>query len=118
MATQGASEAAAGPIKPASPFKSFFLSRWRGDAPLNTVFWRDMIGFGTSLNILAGIFGIILIAAEAPSIITFLIFVALLPWNLFLFLSVWRIADNAKGENASLPKMAAAIWLGLMLCTG
>ena len=32
--------------------QGFIARRWRGDVPLRTVFWRDMLGVGTAVNVL------------------------------------------------------------------
>jgi hypothetical protein len=94
--------------------KSFFLSRWRGEAPLPVVFWRDMIAVGTAVNIVAAMTALILLAAEMTTAIVLAVYFAPLPWNLFLFFSVWRSAENTPGSAASLAKAAAAVWVVIM----
>ena len=102
------------PLKDAreAPAKSFLLSRWRGEVPLETVFARDMLIEGTLINILAAASGILLLVFGTPTPICVLIYFAPLPWNLFLFLSVWRSAENAGAVGA---KLGAVLWFMVML---
>lgn len=90
---------------------NFLRSRWRGEVPLDIVFWRDMIGVGTALNILAATTAILLLAAEVGMPFVLLVYFSPVPWNLFLFLAVWHSASNTGGPNASLAKAAAAAWV-------
>lgn len=94
--------------------KAFTLSRWRGQAPLDTVFWRDMIVLGTTLNAITALSAIGLLIAEAPTALALLVFFSPLPVNLFLFFSVWRSAGNSDGFGAVLARVGAAIWLALV----
>jgi hypothetical protein len=93
---------------------TFLRSRWRGEVPLGVVFWRDMIGVGTALNILSAMIALLLLAAEAGTPIVLLAYFAPVPWNLFLFFSVWRSASNTGGQHASLAKAMAAAWVLLV----
>jgi hypothetical protein len=95
--------------------KSFILSRLRGDAPLHTVFWRDMIIIGTGLNVLSLAALLVLVAAEAPD--RWQLAAQLSPhlWNLFVFFAVWRSATQLEGAMCSMIRMAAATWLALMI---
>lgn len=94
--------------------KSFLLSRWRGEAPLPTLFWRDMIIIGTALNAVAFLAAVLLLAFEAPTTIAVLVYFAPLPWNLFLFFSVWWSTNVSEEPGAMLMKVGAAIWLVLV----
>ena len=95
--------------------KSFLLSRWRGQAPLETVFWRDMIVIGTAINIAAALAALALLIYGAGTPAALAVHFAQAPWNFFLFLSVHRSADNAAGANVLAAKAGAALWLILML---
>lgn len=96
---------------PPASAKPFLRSRWRGEVPLPIVFWRDMIGVGTAINILFAMIALLLLAAGVDTPIVLLVYFAPLPWNLFLFFSVWRSADNTGGQHASLAKAVAAVWV-------
>jgi hypothetical protein len=98
-----------------SAVKAFTLSRWRGQAPLETVFWRDMIVLGTTLNAVAALGAIGLLIADAPTALALMVFFSPLPVNLFLFFSVWRSAGNSDGFGSVLARVGAAIWLALVM---
>jgi hypothetical protein len=95
--------------------KSFLLSRWRGQAPLETVFWRDMIVIGTAINIAAAVAVVALLIYGAGTPTALAVHFAPAPWNFFLFLAVYRSADNAAGANVLAAKAGAALWLVLMV---
>jgi hypothetical protein len=89
----------------------WILSRWHGDAPLGTVFWRDMLFVGTLINVATTLAAIGLLAIDAPTVPAVLVYFAPIPWNLLLFFSVWRSASKAPGLVATSAQVAAAIWL-------
>ena len=94
---------------------SFIMSRLRGDAPLHTVFWWDMVIIGTGLNVLATALALVLLAAEAPSSWPILAHLSPQPWNLFAFFAVWQSAGKIEGATRSPIRMSAVCWLALML---
>jgi hypothetical protein len=98
-----------------SAAKSFLLSRWYREVPLRTVFWRDMIGVATALNILTGLAGIVLLVSGFPVVIALSVHFGLLPWNIFLFLAVWRGADRIAQSEALMVRTLAAVWLVAMV---
>ncbi len=77
--------------------KDFVLARWRGEAPLTTVFWRDMLLAGSIVNLIA--------------VVALLLFFAPLPMNLFLFIAVWRCGGSSSPLNAFFARLGATIWL-------
>lgn len=95
--------------------KSFILSRLRGDAPLHTVFWRDMVIVGTGLNVLSLAALLVLVATEAPGRWQLAAQLSPHPWNLFVFFAAWRSADQLEGTMCPMIRMAAATWLALMI---
>jgi hypothetical protein len=94
-----------------SRVSNFFRSRWRGEAPLAITFWCDMLLVGTALNVPVSLIAILLDAAGAPAGVVLGVFFALLPWNLFLFLAVWRCASKAAPISGLAAKTGAAVWL-------
>jgi hypothetical protein len=94
---------------------SFILSRLRGDAPLHTVFWRDMVIVGTGLNVLATAAALIMLVAEAPGSWPVLTHLVPQPWNLFVVFAVWRSAGHVNDPTRSLIRMSALCWLALMI---
>jgi hypothetical protein len=82
--------------------------------PLETVFWRDMLGIGTAINLMAAASAMLLFMAGKPTAICLLVFFSAVPWNLFLFLSVWHSAENTKGPGAVVAKVGSVLWFVLM----
>lgn len=90
--------------------KNFLTRRWRGEVPLETVFWRDMIVIGTVINVLTTAASMALFAFDFPAGLALLVFFAPLPLNLFLFLAVWKASPSA-GEGAWMFQGGALVWL-------
>ncbi|TIP53139.1 MAG: hypothetical protein E5X69_05515, partial [Mesorhizobium sp.] len=44
----------------------FFRTRWRGEAPLDRLFWRDMLLVGTILNVASSVLALILLGLKLP----------------------------------------------------
>ena len=91
--------------------KRFTLSRWRGEAPLAIVFWRDMMLTGSMINAVATLAMMALLASKAPIIVALFVFFVPLPLNFFLFIAVWRSAERAAGPLTLVAQVGAAIWL-------
>jgi hypothetical protein len=85
-------------------------ARWRGEAPLGIVFWRDMLLYGTMINVVATLASLMLLAFDAPAALATAIFFLPLPWNFFLFYAVWRCAALA-GLVGAAAQILAALWL-------
>lgn len=100
----------AGPAKPAKPAKpgptAFFRSRWRGKVPLRTLFWRDMLAVGTTLNLLATFVALMAASQGSPTWLAVVLHFMPLPYNLFLFGAVSRHRPRSPTAVA-----AAAVWL-------
>jgi hypothetical protein len=92
------------------PVISYFGCRWRGEIPLRTVFWRDMLGVGTVLNLLASFLALLLVSQGAPSWLAVVVHFAPVPYNLFLF----GVVMKSKPGNHAV-RLAASIWLVLMV---
>ena len=102
-------------MPPLSMAKSFMLSRLRGETPLRTVFWRDMLLAGTALNILAGIAGIILLTSGFSTSTALTVYFSPLPWNLFLFFAVWRSSERIPISEAAVVRAVSTLWLVLVI---
>ncbi len=87
-------------------FAGFFATRWHGNRALPRLFWFDMVLVGTVLNLLVSVVALALAAKRAPPALSAAVFFSMLPYNLFLFASVWR---NAKGSPYL--RVGAAVWL-------
>jgi hypothetical protein len=90
---------------------SFFASRWRGEAPLDRLFWRDMVLVGTVLNLLTTAAAILLLGLKLSMAIVLAVHFSPVPYNLFLFAAVWRTADAAGNARAAFFRSGALLWL-------
>jgi len=95
----------AGHLKAAAS-AGFFARRWRGEVPLATLFWRDMIAIGSLLNLGASFFALMLAAQGAPTGWAVAMHFAPLPYNLFLFAALWRRSDRSAAMS-----LGAGLWL-------
>ncbi len=89
----------------------FFLARWRGLVPLDRLFWRDMLLVGTFISLAATALALLVLGAKGPAGAALLIHLAPTPYNLFLFLAVWRTASAQPGLLAGIAQVVAALWL-------
>ncbi|HEU0201825.1 MAG TPA: hypothetical protein VFR86_15505 [Burkholderiaceae bacterium] len=88
----------------------FFARRWRGEAPLPIVFWRDMIVVGTLINLVTGLAAFMLLAQAASVAPAIAVYFAPVPYNLFLCLAVWRAP-----RRSAFHAVVAGIWFVAML---
>jgi hypothetical protein len=88
---------------------SFFARRWRGEVPLSIVFWRDMVGIGTFINLLASVMALILASQGVDLRVAVALHFAPIAYNLFLFMSVWRSPQGTVFKRAF-----AFAWLAAM----
>lgn len=84
----------------------FFARRWRGQVAWPTLFWRDMLAVGTVLNLAASFGALALLALGAPGAVAMALHFAPAPYNLFLFLALWRLSQRPAAVVA-----AALAWL-------
>lgn len=95
-------------MTPADP-DGFFARRWRGAVAWPTLFWRDMIGVGTVLNVAASFGALMLAAVGSPGFAVVVLHFAPVPYNAFLFASLWRLR-----QRPAIVAAAAALWLVVM----
>lgn len=72
----------------------FFLRRWRGQVVWQRLFWRDMLAVGSVLNLAASFGALALLALGAPGALAAALHFAPVPYNLFLFIALWRLAQR------------------------
>lgn len=89
---------------------AFFSHRWHGSVPLSRVFWRDMLGVGTLINLLASLAALILLSQGLVPPMAVALHFAPIPYNLFLFMAVWRSPQRTLWISAM-----AIVWLALMM---
>lgn len=96
-------------MKP-TPRASYFADRWSGRVPWSVLLWRDMLGFGTAINLVATALAVIAAIQDAAVGLVALLHFAPAPYNFFLFASLWRTPGR--------PVLAVAIglaWLVLIM---
>lgn len=74
--------------------------------PLRRLFWRDMLGVGTLVNLAATFVALMAAAQGAPVALAAALHFAPLPYNLFLFAALWRLR-----ERGSVLPLVALVWL-------
>lgn len=96
----------------AGPGMSFFASRWRGEAPLDRLFWRDMVLVGTVLNVAALVAALLLLGLKVSPVVAVAVYFSPVPYNIFLFAAVWRTAEAiGNARAAAFFRSAALIWV-------
>ena len=93
----------------AQPAQNFFSRRWRGEVPMRTVFWRDMLGVGTAVNVLATFVAFMVASQGASSWIAVTIHFAPLPYNIFLIAVIGRASPRSR-----LTVIGSFAWLAVM----
>ena len=88
---------------------SFFSRRWRGQVPMRTLFWRDMLGIGTAVNVLATFLALILASQGVATWVAVAVHFVPLPYNLFLCAAVHRVRPRSAAAG-----LVALGWLALM----
>jgi hypothetical protein len=80
--------------------------RWSGAVPVSILFWRDMVGVGTAVNAVV-LFIALMLYAQGYTTIAVAIHFATLPYNLFLWICVWRVPDRSLAVWAF-----STVWFG------
>ncbi len=80
--------------------------RWSGAVPVSTLFWRDMVGVGTAVNAVV-LFIALMFYAQGYTGIAVAIHFATLPYNLFLWICVWRVPGRSLSVWAF-----STVWFG------
>ncbi len=92
---------------PATETRPGFLGRrWHGHLPLPRLLWREMLGWGTAVNLAFSALALGLLAAGVSAGVAVAVHFAPLPWNLFIVAAVWRHA-----QSRAFSRALAAVWL-------
>jgi len=89
----------------------FLRARWRGEVPLDRLFWRDMLLVGTILSVASSALALILLGLKLPLWLVLVVHFLPVPYNIFLTIAVWRTAENTGGLKAQLTMLGSALWL-------
>lgn len=68
----------------------FLGPRWRGETSLATLYWRDMLGVGSFINLFTGFSALMLAAQGVDLRLVAGVHLAMVPYNVFLVLALWR----------------------------
>jgi len=88
---------------------------WRGEFSLARVFWTDMLVVGTLVNVATLLITLLAFGVGAPAPLGVAIFLAPLPYNLLLFMGVWRSAARENSQWSWPAQTMAVMWLVAML---
>lgn len=88
----------------------FFASRWYSVVDLRVLLWRDVLFVGTLINLVSAFAAMIMLTQKFAAIWALSVFLAPVPYNIFLLLSVWR-----SKEYTPLISLIAGVWFVLML---
>ena len=89
----------------------YFRDLCAGALPLSRVLWFDTLLVGSLVNVVSLVVMLTLFVAHAPTALAFAIFLAPIPYNVALFVGVWRSASKEKDDWAFLARAIASIWL-------
>ncbi|RUX33850.1 hypothetical protein EOA23_04745 [Mesorhizobium sp. M2A.F.Ca.ET.042.01.1.1] len=89
----------------------FFRTRWRGEAPLDRLFWRDMLLVATILSIASSALALMLLGLKLPLWLVLAVHFLPVPYNIFLTIAVWRTAEKSGGFKVQLMMLGSALWL-------
>jgi hypothetical protein len=88
---------------------NYFSRRWRGQVPLAQLLWRDIIGVGTLINLVATMLALAALTGDVPAGLAVALHFAPLPYNVFLVGALWR----TPGRNEFALGLAT-VWLVVM----
>jgi hypothetical protein len=89
----------------------FFRSRWQGKVPLDRLFWRDMLLVATLISVASSALALVLLGLKLPLWLVLLVHFLPVPYNIFLTIAVWRMAERSGGLKAQLMMLGSALWL-------
>jgi hypothetical protein len=92
-----------------APGGNFFSRRWRGETPLRTLLWRDMLAVGTMINLLMSFAALAIAALHLDLRLALAAHFSPLPYNLFLVVALMR-----SPQRSATVSTVALVWLVLM----
>lgn len=89
----------------------FFRRRWQGRIPLAVLLWRDMLWFGTLINVFASFLALAALALGAHGGLAVALHLAPIPYNSFLLAAVLRL----EAGNTFTTSVAVAWFIVVMV---
>ncbi|BCH22637.1 hypothetical protein MesoLjLc_23710 [Mesorhizobium sp. L-8-10] len=93
------------------PEPGFLVARWRGQVTMSRLFWWDMVVVGSAINVATTIAALMVLGMKVPVALALAVHLLALPYNLFLFLAVWRTAEKTTPKIAWIAQLGAAAWV-------
>ena len=90
---------------------NFFTARWRGEVPLSTLFWRDMLIVGTAVNLALAFAALMALGFKAPLWVALTLHFIAVPYNLFLFVAIGKRARIEETPAAGFFTATALAWV-------
>lgn len=87
----------------------FLGRRWRGQAPLGVLYWRDMLAVGSFINLLTGFTALMLAAQDVDLRLAAVVHFASVPYNAFLVAALWRTPGRSQ-----VMVWTSAVWMAAM----
>ncbi|WP_439589830.1 hypothetical protein [Hydrogenophaga sp.] len=95
-------------MSPAAP--GYWSPRWKGLVPWRTLFWRDMVAVGSTINLFTGFIALLLLSQGQPVAWALAVHFSPVPYNAFLVRSLWLTQPKPAWAMAG-----AAAWFAGML---
>lgn len=77
-------------VTPSNNNSGFLGSRWRGETALAVLFWKDIVVVASVINLVTGFSALMLAAQGVNLLVVAALHFALLPYNAFLVVALWR----------------------------
>jgi hypothetical protein len=89
----------------------YFTRRWQGRIPAAVLLWPEMLGVGTAVNLIATLLAVTVVIQGGPGWLAALLHLAPMPYNVHLFVALWRAPDRTALATA----VALACLVAMML---
>lgn len=89
--------------------RGYFTRRWHGEVPAAVLLWRDMLAFGSMINVGSTFVALLLLSQGSGLPVAAAVHFSPIPYNLFLFAALWRSPQRTTGTA-----VIAMVWLCLM----
>jgi hypothetical protein len=90
---------------------------WHGELPLPIAFWRYLITYDLTLNLVATIASLSVVLAQGPIALAALLHLLPVPYSVLATIGTWRSASRYGGnpDFANAAKIVSVFWVILML---
>jgi hypothetical protein len=88
---------------------NYFSRRWHGQVSLTVLLWRDVLGVGSVVNLMATLLALAALVQGMHAGLAVALHVAPMPYNLFLFAAIQR-----SPERNLFASTFAAGWLAVV----